>query len=167
MSLATVDADGQPSVRMVLFKGFYQGAFTFYTHYEGRKARALAANPRAALVFWWDVLERQVRVEGTVQRLPVEVSRAYFHSRPRGSQIGARVSQQSRVVAQRDELDVRLAAEEARLANATEIPYPEDWGGYGLTPTSIEFWQGRRNRLHDRLVYRREASGWRIERLEP
>ncbi|GAC1628500.1 MAG: pyridoxamine 5'-phosphate oxidase [Nevskia sp.] len=166
MTLATVDADGRPSARVVLFKGFEHGGFSFYTHYDSRKARALAAHPYAAATFWWDRLERSVRIEGRVEKLPAGISEAYFRSRPQGSQIGAITSHQSRVVATREELDARLAANEARHGGGT-VPFPEDWGGYRLVPEAIEFWQGRANRVHDRLVYRRAASGWRVERLEP
>lgn len=165
MALATVDADGRPSARMVLLKGLDQG-FCFYTHYDSRKARALTAHPQAALTFWWDRLERSVRIEGVVEKLPREMSEQYFHSRPRGSQIGALTSRQSRVVASRDELDTRLAENTARFAGG-EVPCPQDWGGYRLLPQVIEFWQGRDNRVHDRLVYRREGDCWRVERLEP
>jgi pyridoxamine 5'-phosphate oxidase len=167
MALATVDPSNRPSVRIVLFKGFEDGAFSFYTHYDSRKARALAGNPAAAATFWWDRLERSVRVEGRVEKLPREVSERYFHSRPRGSQLGAATSRQSRNVASRKLLEDRLAQAEARLAGRP-VPLPEDWGGYRLIPEAIEFWQGRRDRLHDRLLYLREgASGWRVERLEP
>lgn len=165
MTLATADAGGQPSARVVLLKGLDQG-FCFYTHYDSRKARALAAHPQAALVFWWDRLERSVRVEGRVEKVAREMSEQYFHSRPHGSQIGALTSRQSHVVASRAELDARLAENAARYPDG-EVPCPSDWGGYRLLPQTIEFWQGRDNRAHDRLVYRREGNGWRIERLEP
>ncbi|MES0873967.1 pyridoxamine 5'-phosphate oxidase [Sinimarinibacterium thermocellulolyticum] len=166
MTLATVDAQGRPSARMVLFKGVHNGALTFYTNHESRKGRELAANPRVALVFWWDRLERQVRVEGMAQRLPVEVARRYFYTRPRESQIGALISRQSAIVADRATLDRRYDETVARLAGA-DVPYPEHWGGYGVTPQCVEFWQGRSGRLHDRLCYQRAGDGWRIDRLEP
>lgn len=166
MTLATVDADGRPSARVVLFKGFDRGGFCFYTHYDSRKARALAAHPFAAATFWWDRLERSVRIEGRVEKLPRDVSEAYFHSRPHGSQVGAVTSRQSRVVGSREELDARLAENEARFAGQV-VPLPDDWGGYRLVPDAIEFWQGRANRVHDRLVYRHVDGAWRIERLEP
>lgn len=166
MTLATVDAQGRPSARIVLFKGVHDGALTFYTNYAGRKGRELADNPNVALVFWWDRLERQVRIEGIADKLPVEVSRRYFYTRPRESQIGALTSLQSAVVADRETLDRRYDDTVARLAGE-DVPYPEHWGGYGVTPQSVEFWQGRSGRLHDRLCYRRAGESWRIERLEP
>lgn len=166
MTLATVDPDGKPSARIVLFKGIEAGGLSFYTHYDSRKARALAAHPYAAATFWWDRLERSVRIEGRVDKLPRALSEAYFYSRPRGSQIGALTSYQSRPVATREELDERLAVNQARIGHAV-VPFPETWGGYRLLPETIEFWQGRDNRVHDRLVYQRAESGWRIQRLEP
>lgn len=168
MTLATVDADGRPSARVVLLKGLDADGFAFYTNYQSRKARALAAHPFAAATFWWDRLERSVRIEGTVGKLTAAESEAYFRSRPQGSQVGAITSRQSQVIASRAELDARLADNLARYA--TE-PVPFDasqWGGYRLRPEVIEFWQGRDNRSHDRLRYRRSnTGGWVIERLEP
>ena len=166
MSLATVSAQGRPSLRIVLFKGLYQGGFTFYTNYESRKGEELAARPEAALTFWWDKLERQVRIEGRVERVPRELSDHYFHSRPRGSQIGAYTSRQSQVLQKREELDARLAATSERFSGQ-DIPLPDYWGGYVVVPETIEFWQGRANRVHDRLLYVRNDAGWRMERLEP
>lgn len=166
MVLATVDAGGQPSARVVLFKGWYEGGLCFYTNYASRKGEALAANPLAAATFWWDRIERSVRFEGRVQKLPESVSEQYFHTRPRGSQIGAWTSQQSQVVDSRESLDARLAETERRYAEA-EVPLPPHWGGYALVPERVEFWQGRLNRLHDRLCYRRQGGVWRLERLEP
>ena len=166
MTLATVDAEGRPSARVVLFKGIEDGGLCFYTNYEGRKGRELEQNPHVALVFWWDRLERQVRIEGRVDKLPSAISQEYFHSRPRASQLGALASRQSRVVASRDELEQRLAAA-TREHEGREVPLPPFWGGYRVEPQMLEFWQGRRDRLHDRLVYRRDGEGWRIERLEP
>ncbi len=167
MTLATVDAEGHPSARVVLYKGLYQGGLTFYTNYEGRKGRELLDNPNVALVFWWDKLERQVRVEGRVTRLPRELSQQYFHSRRRESQLGAISSQQSAVVSSREELERRYDANAERYRDG-EVPLPDFWGGYRVEPHSIEFWQGRLGRLHDRLRYRRDAAQpWRIERLQP
>lgn len=166
MTLATVTADGRPAARVVLFKGFHDGGLTFYTNYEGRKGRELEANPHAALVFWWDQLERQVRVEGRVEKLPEPMSREYFHQRPRLSQLAALVSRQSRVVASRQELFDRLEQAIARHEHQ-EVPHPAFWGGYCVRPALFEFWQGRRGRVHDRLQYRREGERWIVERLEP
>lgn len=166
MVLATVDAGGQPSARVVLFKGWYEGGLCFYTNYASRKGEALAANPLAAATFWWDRIERSVRFEGRVQKLPESLSEQYFHTRPRGSQIGAWTSQQSQVVDSRESLDARLAENERRYADA-EVPLPPHWGGYALVPERVEFWQGRLNRLHDRLRYRRQGGVWLLERLEP
>lgn len=166
MSLATATPEGRPSARIVLFKGFHEGGLTFFTNYEGRKGQELERNPQAAAVFWWDRLERQVRVEGRVSRLAPELSQKYFHSRPRASQLGALTSRQSRVVANRAELDARLE-QTVREHEGKPVPWPAFWGGYSLKPESLEFWQGRRDRLHDRLVYRREGSAWKVERLEP
>lgn len=166
MTLATVDADGRPSARVVLMRGLVGGALRFYTNYESRKGAALAAHPFAAATFWWDALERSVRIEGRIARLDVAASAEYFHSRPRGSQIGAWSSQQSRVVDSRATLDARLTENEQRFASG-EVPLPPFWGGYALTPETIEFWQGRDNRMHDRLRFRRSGGGWTLERLEP
>ncbi len=166
MMLATVAADGKASARVVLFKGLHERKLTFYTNYESRKGSELARNPHVALVFWWDKLERQLRVEGRVEKLPREFSERYFHSRPRLSQLAAYTSRQSRAVVTRAELDTRLQQNEKRF-DGKEIPLPESWGGYAVTPGYFEFWQGRRGRLHDRLVYQPAGEVWRIERLEP
>lgn len=166
MTLATVDRHGRPSARMVLYKGLHRGRLTFFTNLESRKGRELDRNPRVALVFWWDRLERQVRVEGRVQRLPDAVASRYFHSRPRDSQLGAVASRQSRPVASRAELDARFAAVARRLQGA-EVPLPAYWGGYAITPDCFEFWQGRRGRLHDRLLFRRGKRAWTLARLQP
>lgn len=166
MTLATVDAGGRPSARVVLFKGFHGEALSFYSNYESHKGQDLVANPRAALVFWWDKLERQVRVEGAVTRLPREAAENYFRSRPRNSQIGALTSRQSRVVASREELDARFDTLSQELGERP-VPLPDFWGGYALHAEYLEFWQGRRGRLHDRLAYRRRGERWIIERLEP
>lgn len=166
MTLATVDATGTPSARIVLFKGFHGDELTFYTNYESHKGLDLAANAQVALVFWWDKLERQIRIEGTAKKLPEEVSRNYFYQRIRDSQLGAITSRQSKVVATRDELDTRLDANGQRYQGG-EVPFPNFWGGYGVTPTLVEFWQGRHGRLHDRLQYRSTGNRWTLERLEP
>lgn len=167
MTLATVDPDGTPSARIVLLKGFDDAGFRFYTNYESRKGAALAANPQAALVFWWEPIERQVRVTGPVTRLDPAVSDAYFERRSRGSRLGAHASPQSRPLAGRAELEQRLAEAEARFRER-EVPRPGHWGGYLVSPEAIEFWQARRSRLHDRLRYvRDEQAGWRLQRLAP
>lgn len=167
MTLATATPGGRPSARVVLLKGFDERGFVFYTNYEGRKAREIEANPNCALVFYWGELERQVRVEGRVGRIPERESDAYFASRPRGSRIGAWASEQSRPAQSRDVLEERLRALEAEY-DGREIPRPPFWGGYRVEPEVVEFWQGRENRLHDRLVYRRSGGGvWERERLQP
>jgi pyridoxamine 5'-phosphate oxidase len=167
MALATVGADGSPSVRMVLLKGHDRRGFRFFSSFESRKGHELAANPRAALMFHWDVLGRQVRIEGTVSRLSARESAAYVRSRPRASRISALASPQSRPVPSRAWLEERVAEIERELAGA-EPPLPTDWGGYLLAPDRFEFWQNRADRLHDRLLYLpAEAGGWRIERLGP
>jgi len=167
MALATATLDGRPSARIVLLRGVDERGFAFFTNYESRKARELEANPHAALVFFWHDLERQVRVEGRVERVAGAESDQYFQSRPKGAQIGAWTSPQSEVVASRDVLEARFGALENQYP-AGEVPRPTNWGGYRLVPKSIEFWQGRPNRLHDRLRYtKREQGGWLIERLAP
>lgn len=166
MTLATADTQGRPSARIVLFKGFHDGGLSFYSNYESHKGRDLAENASVALVFWWDRLERQVRVEGRAARLPRAVSEQYFHSRLHESQVAALTSRQSAVVASREALDARYAENLARYAPGT-VPLPDHWGGYRVEPQSLEFWQGRHGRLHDRLRYVRSGSAWRIERLEP
>lgn len=166
MTLATCTPDGRPSARIVLLKGVSADGFAFFTSYVGRKAGELDGNPRAALCFWWADLERQVRVEGTVERLSAAESDEYFRSRPRGSQIGAWASVQSAVLSDRHVLETRWAELEAKFEGG-DVPRPEGWGGYRVRPESIEFWQGRLNRLHDRLRYRKEGGGWVIERLSP
>ena len=166
MILATATGEGRPSARTVLLKGYDERGFVFYTNYEGRKARELEANPLCALLFYWGELERQVRIEGRASRLSAEESDAYFLSRPRGSRLGAWASEQSRPVEDRSVLEERVKALEAEY-EGREIPRPPFWGGYRVEPEVIEFWQGRENRLHDRLVYRRDEERWKIERLQP
>lgn len=165
-TLATVDAAGQPSARILLLKGVDARGFVFYTNYESRKARELSASGRAALCFWWPPLERQVRVEGTVARVTPEESDAYFASRPRGSQVGAWASLQSRTLAAPEELDRRVAEFEREFAGR-EVPRPPHWGGWRLTPARIEFWTNQPSRLHVRELYVRDGNGWRVERLYP
>jgi pyridoxamine 5'-phosphate oxidase len=164
MALATATADGGPSVRMVLMKGFDERGFVFFTGYESRKGAELSANSRAALLFYWDPLGRQVRIEGPVERVAEAESDAYFASRPRGAQISATVSPQSRVVESRARLEAAAAELEAR---GGELRRPPAWGGFRVAPESYEFWQHRANRLHDRLRYRRDGGAWTIERLGP
>jgi pyridoxamine 5'-phosphate oxidase len=166
MTLATASREGGPSARIVLLKGYDERGFVFYTNYEGRKARELEANPLCALLFYWGELERQVRVEGRASRIPGEESDAYFSSRPRGSRLGAWASEQSQPVEDRNVLEERVRALEAEY-EGREIPRPPFWGGYRVEPEIVEFWQGRENRLHDRIVYRRTGEGWKMERLQP
>jgi pyridoxamine 5'-phosphate oxidase len=167
MTLATATPDGKPSSRMVLLRGFDHRGFVFFTNHNSRKARELLENPRAALVFYWAELERQIRVEGDVTQVSPQESDDYFQTRPRGSQLGAWASPQSELITDRECLDRRFDELEAQYANRP-IPRPEYWGGYRVVPQSIELWQGRDNRLHDRLRYRRLADGlWLIERLAP
>lgn len=176
MTLATADREGRPSARIVLLKGYDERGFVFFTNYGSRKGRDLEENPRAALVFYWPDFDRQVRVEGTVERASRQESEEYFRSRPLGSRLGAWASAQSAVIAGREELERRLREVEERFlaggdaghAAAAEVPAPDFWGGYRLRPESIEFWQGRPSRLHDRLRYTRlPEGGWRIDRLSP
>ena len=171
LTLATVDAaTGQPSQRVVLLKGLPDDAgFLFYTNYDSRKGQELASQPRAALNFFWPGLERQVRVEGWVEKAPADVSTEYFQRRPRSSQVGAWASPQSEPIGSREELEAREHAVEARFQGQTPLPRPPHWGGYVLRPTRLEFWQGRPSRLHDRLVYERAPGerAWTISRLAP
>lgn len=166
VALATADASGNPSVRMVLLRGVDERGFVFHTNYESRKARELDENPRAALCVHWHSLEEQIRIEGRVERLGADESDVYFASRPRGSQLGAWASQQSMPLASRETLEEEYRATERRFEGSS-VPRPPFWGGYRLIPDRIEFWFGRPDRLHDRLLYVRDGSGWRIERLYP
>jgi len=165
MVLATADREGRPSARVVLLKGCDDRGFVFFTHYDSRKGRDLAENPRAALVFYWPDFDRQVRIEGPVEKTSREESEAYFQSRPLGARIGAVASRQSDVLAGRDELESAVRDLTERLGDA--VPCPDSWGGYRVVPDEIEIWQGRENRLHDRFRYRRQPEGWKIDRLSP
>jgi pyridoxamine 5'-phosphate oxidase len=166
MTLSTVDAEGRPSSRFVLLRGLDERGFCFYTNYESAKGRQLAAHPYSALTFGWLTIHRSVRIEGRAERLSAADSDAYFASRPRGAQLGAWASPQSAVIAGREQLDAALAAAEERFAGGP-VPRPEHWGGFLVRPERVEFWEGRPNRLHDRVRYERDGDGWRIERLAP
>lgn len=166
LHLATIGPDGRPAGRVVLLKGVTAGGFVFYTNYRSRKGHDLDANPVAALTFFWPELERQIRIEGRVERVSVEESDQYFASRPRGSQLGAWVSHQSEVIADRATLEQRQRDLEAQFGNGP-IPRPPHWGGFRVVPDAVEFWQGRPSRLHDRIRYRLDGEMWVIERLSP
>jgi pyridoxamine 5'-phosphate oxidase len=165
-SLATATPEGNPSVRMVLAKGFDEAGFRFHTGHDSRKARELSENPRGALLFYWEPLGRQVRVEGPVERVSDEQSQEYFRTRPRGGQIAAWASAQSQVIGSRGELEARVAELERRF-EGEDVPLPPHWGGYRLEPEVWEFWQHRESRLHDRFRYRRDGERWAIDRLSP
>ena len=171
MVVATVSPEGRPSSRMVLLKGVDERGFVFFTNYESRKAADIAANPGVSLLFPWHDLQRQVRVEGAASKVSAEESEAYFASRPRESQLGAWASPQSRVVASRSALDERYGGVLAQFAELDEVPLPPHWGGFRVAPYAVEFWQGRKGRMHDRLVYRRAEDDphapWTVDRLAP
>jgi pyridoxamine 5'-phosphate oxidase len=166
MALATASSDGAPSVRMVLLKGFDERGFVFFTGYVSRKSTELETNSRAALLFYWDPLGRQVRIEGDVGRVTDAESDAYFATRPRGAQLAAAASRQSAVLSGRDELDARVAELESEHSGVG-VPRPDHWGGYRLLPDTYEFWQHREDRLHDRVRYKRDGGAWAVERLSP
>jgi pyridoxamine 5'-phosphate oxidase len=165
MTVATADAAGHPSARIVLLRGWDERGFVFFTNYESRKGREIDANPFASLLFFWDLLEREVRIDGRIERLSGAESDAYFERRPRGHRLSAWASPQSRTVADRATLEAAMADAETQFVG--DVPRPPYWGGYRVIPDAIEFWQGRRNRVHDRLVYRRSEAGWTRERLAP
>ena len=166
MTLATVNAEGKPSARIVLLKGMSEGGYEFYTNYESDKAKEIAGNNNVALIFFWKELERQIRIEGTAKKAPANVSDNYFNSRPVGSRIGAWSSPQSKIIPSRDVLEKTVKANREKFAG-TEITRPEFWGGYIVEPVLFEFWQGRSNRLHDRIEYVKKESEWIKRRLAP
>jgi len=166
MTLATADLSGKPSARILLLKGFDENGFVFFTNYESSKGREMRENPQAAMVFFWAELERQVRIEGLITKVDEHVSTDYFHSRPKGSQIGATASTQSSIIPNREGLEERVKELTAEYKEK-EVPRPANWGGYLLEPTCIEFWQGRSSRLHDRIVYKLVDGSWIISRLAP
>ncbi len=167
MSLGTIADDGTPEVRVVLLKGISEHGFVFFTNYDSAKGKQIAANPRVALTFFWVQLERQIRITGLAEKTSIKESEEYFHSRPLGSQLGAWASPQSQVIANREVLEAQLAEATQKFAGKI-VPLRANWGGYRVLPQTVEFWQGRTNRLHDRFRYRREPdAGWLIERLAP
>ena len=166
MMLSTADANGNPSARIVLLKEIDDSGFVFYTNYGSRKGKDLEGNPKAALTFFWDELRRQIRIEGSIEKISRETSKEYFSSRPRESQIGAWVSAQSSVIPNREILENKFDELEEKFGNE-EIPLPDFWGGYRLIPNYFEFWQGRENRLHDRICYKKENNEWHIFRIAP
>ncbi|MFZ0324349.1 MAG: pyridoxamine 5'-phosphate oxidase [Actinomycetes bacterium] len=167
MVLATADGDGRPSARTVLLKGAGPDGFVFFTNYGSRKARELMTNPQASLVFPWTALERQVVVVGDAEPLDAAANAAYFHARPHGHQVGAWASRQSEVVASREVLEAQFAAMTEKYPEGTSVAVPDFWGGFRVVATTVEFWQGRGNRLHDRIQYRRDGAAWVVERLSP
>ncbi len=167
MTLATCTSAGHPAARILLLKELDQRGFVFFTNYQSRKGTELAGNPHAAMVFLWKELQRQVRIEGKVEKIAAEASTEYFQSRPKGSQIGAWASPQSEVIPDREVLETAVEMLEKQYADAEVLPRPEHWGGYRLVPELLEFWQGRSSRLHDRVQYRKMKDGWTIESLAP
>jgi pyridoxamine 5'-phosphate oxidase len=167
MSLATATPAGVPSVRVVLLKEFDERGFVFFTDYRSRKGEEMAANPQAALCFWWGELQRQVRLQGRITKVSQAESEAYYRQRPRGSRLGAWASTQSSVIPSREQLESAIADLEQRYEGKEDIPLPDHWGGYRLQPVSFEFWQGRPSRLHDRIEYTRDGSAWTVRRLSP
>ena len=167
MTLATVDSDGRPNARIVLLKGFDESGFVFYSNYKSVKGQELAASPHATLVFNWLEHQRQVRIRGSVERLSLDETKTYFQSRPKGSQIGAWASPQSQVIPDRWPLEARVESLQKQYVNTDRLPVPDHWGGYRVVAEEIEFWQGRPNRLHDRIRYSLEDIDWKIERLAP
>jgi pyridoxamine 5'-phosphate oxidase len=167
MTLATATRDGRPSARIVLLKGIDGGGFTFFTDYRSRKGMELSDNPRGALCFWWDALQRQVRIEGSVSRVATAESAAYFATRPHGSQVGAWASHQSAHLASRELLDHAVDELGRKHPEGSAVPLPPHWGGFRLLPEAFEFWQGRPSRLHDRITYTRAGEAWEIGRLSP
>lgn len=166
MVITTADAEGKPSARIVLLRGYDKNGFVFFTNYNSQKADDIAENPQASILFYWAKLERQIRIEGTISKTSRRLSKDYFASRPRESQIGAWASDQSSEISSRQELEEKIAELEKKF-EGKEVPCPDFWGGYILKPNSFEFWQGRKNRLHDRLRYTKSKSAWKIERLSP
>jgi pyridoxamine 5'-phosphate oxidase len=166
MSVSSCNADGQPSSRMVLLKDYDENGFVFFTNYASRKSHELAENNKVALLFHWNVLQRQIRIEGTVEKVSIEESADYFHSRDRGSQVGAWASKQSQKLKHDDELKERMSHYQEKFSQG-EVPHPEFWGGWRIKPHAIEFWQGRSNRLHDRLCFEKEGETWLHHKLNP
>ncbi len=167
MTLATATPEAIPSARIVLLKGYDENGFVFFTNYESRKSEELLENPNAAAVFWWGELARQIRIEGSVKKVDTEISTGYFQSRPRGSQIGAWASPQSRIIKNREILEDRVRLLEKEYEGIEKLPKPEHWGSFVISPTVFEFWQGRSSRLHDRIRYQLTEDKWVIERLAP
>ena len=168
MTLATATADGIPSARIMLLKKYSEEGFVFFTNYESRKGQELLQNPRASLVFCWLELQRQIRIEGMVEKLSKKASKAYFHSRPKASQIGALVSNQSKITkSDRSELEAKEVELKEKYKDTTQIPFPDNWGGFRVIPNNYEFWQGRTSRLHDRILYEKSGKNWSRVRLAP